>query len=228
MKLSVSMTKNERILGWIYLVFSLFVLPFLLDFINGLLGGILTNTVINLIYMVMNFAAVALIFQRFLANSVKAGANRPWRLLGFATLGLVLYYVLSFVISAVIRHFFPNFANVNDSAVIGLFVQYPALMSVATVLLVPVTEETLYRGLLFQGFHKKSRLLAYCLSTLVFAGIHVVSYIGKVDSTTLALCFVQYLPAGIVLAWTYERADTIAAPIFMHIVINLIGTSVMR
>ena len=228
MKLSISMNKNEKLLGWIYLVFSLFLLPFLLKLLNSLLGGILSDTIINLIFMVVNFAAVATIFQRFLANSVKSAANKPWRLLGFAVLGIGLYYVLSFVVALVIRHFFPDFSNVNDSTVMGLFSQYPALMTIATVLLVPVTEETLYRGLLFQGFHRKSRVLAYCLSTLVFAAIHVIGYIGSYDATTLCLCLVQYLPAGILLAWVYEKTDTIAAPIFMHIIINLIGTSVMR
>ena len=97
-----------------------------------------------------------------------------------------------------------------------------------TVLLVPVAEEALYRGLLFQGFQRKSRLLAYCLSTLIFAGLHVVGYIGSADLITLCLCFAQYLPAGITLAWAYEKADTIAAPMLMHMIINLIGTTAAR
>lgn len=228
MKLSISMNKNERLLGWIYLVFSLFILPILLDLLNGLVGNFLSNGILTMITMVLNFAAIVLIFQRFLTNSVKAAANRLWRVLGFTSLGLVLYYGASFLITIVIRQFYPSFANINDATVMALFTQYPALMTIITVLLVPVTEEALYRGLFFLGFQKKYRVLAYILSTLIFAGIHVIGYIGSTDAVTLCLCLVQYLPAGILLAWVYERADTIAAPIFMHIIINLIGTSVMR
>ena len=228
MKLSISMNKNEKLLGWICLIFSLFFLPSLLHFLNGLLGNLLSPTIIHLIQVVLEFAAIVVIFQRFLTNSVKAAANRPWRMLGFTCLGLILYYAASFVFTTVTRHFFPNFSNVNDGAVIGLFGQFPALMTVATVLLVPITEETLFRGVIFLGFQRKNRVLAYIISTLIFAGIHVIDYIYTYDAVTLCLCFVQYLPAGILLAWVYERADTITAPIFMHIVINLIGTSVLR
>ena len=228
MKLSVSTTQRENWLGWIYLLLSLFILPSILFFLNEFLPKPLSDTKIHLINIAINFMAVILIFQRFLTASVKVAANKPGRVLGFAALGFVLYYVLSVVIAGVILRISPDFSNVNDSTVIGLFVEHPALMAIATVLLVPVTEETLYRGLLFQGFQRKSRLLAYCLSTLVFASIHVVSYIGQTDWLTLALCFAQYLPAGLMLAWAYEKSNTIMTPIMIHMVINLIGTSVSR
>ena len=228
MKLSISMTRRETILGWIHLLFSLFALPVVLYLINGLLNGPLSDTEVNLAFMGLNFLAVGLIFRRFLTSSVKAAANRPWRVLTFAAAGFALYYLGSIAIATVIVFVSPDFSNVNDNAVIGLFQEHAALMSIFTVLLVPVAEETLYRGLLFQGFQRKSRLLAYCLSTVIFAGIHVVGYIGSADLITLCLCFAQYLPAGITLAWAYEKADTIAAPMLMHMIINMIGTTAAR
>jgi membrane protease YdiL (CAAX protease family) len=39
---------------------------------------------------------------------------------------------------------------------------------------------------------------------------------------------VQYLPAGLALAWAYEKADTIWAPILMHMTINQISITFMR
>ena len=66
------------------------------------------------------------------------------------------------------------------------------------------------------------------MSSLVFASIHVIGYIGLFDWQTLCLCLAQYLPAGIALAWAYEKADTIVAPILMHITINQIGMLAMR
>lgn len=228
MKLSISMTRRETVLGWIYLLLSLFVLPVVLYLINGLLNGPLSNTEVNLAFMGLNFLAVGLIFRRFLTSSVKAAANRPWRVLAYAAAGFVLYQLGSILIAIAIVFVSPDFSNVNDNTVIGLFQEHATLMSISTVLLVPVAEESLYRGLLFQGFQRKSRLLAYCLSTLIFAGIHVVGYIGSTDLITLCLCFAQYIPAGVTLAWAYEKADTIAAPILIHIIINLIATTAMR
>ena len=228
MKLSISMTRRETLLGWSYLLISLFVLPFTLALLNGLLKNPLSVTEINLVFTGLNFIIVAVIFRRFLIASIGIAKEKPWRCLRFAALGFALYYLASTVIAMLIVWLRPDFSNVNDGAVMDLFQEYPTLMALATILLVPITEETLYRGLLFQGLYHKSRLLAYAISTLVFASIHVMGYIGLYDFVTLFLCFIQYLPAGIALAWAYEKSDTIAAPILMHITINQIGISVMR
>ena len=222
------MTRRETLFGWTYLLLSMFVLPVILLLINAFLSNPLSETEINLIYLGSNFLVVMLIFRQFFIASIMAALEKPWRCLRFAAIGFALYYLFSFGIGTIILLIQPEFSNVNDETVMDLFQEHTSLMAFTTILLVPITEELLYRGLLFQGFQRKSRLFAYCLSVLVFAGIHVMGYIGKYDLLTLALCFVQYLPAGIALAWAYEKSDTIIAPILMHITINQIGTSVMR
>ena len=228
MKLSISMTRRETLLGWSYLLISLFVLPFALALLNGFLKNPLSATEINLVFTGLNFIIVAAIFHRFLIASIGIVKEKPWHCLRFALFGFALYYLASLVFSFAVGWLYPDFSNVNDGAVMDLFQEYPTLMALSTIFLVPITEETLYRGLLFQGLHHKSRLLAYAISTLVFASIHVMGYIGLYDFVTLCLCFIQYLPAGIALAWAYEKSDTILAPILMHITINQIGVSVMR
>ena len=228
MKLSIYMTRRETMLGWCYLLFSMFFLPLALVLVNTVLGNPLSETEINLVFLGLNFIAVAVIFRKFLTASVKKALATPWRCLRFAAFGFALYYLFSLAVAALILWISPDFSNVNDDTVLELFQEHPALMSFTTILLVPITEETLYRGLLFQGFQRKSRLFAYCFSTLIFAAIHVVGYIGRYDLLTLTLCYIQYLPAGIAIAWAYEKADTIVAPILIHITINQIGTSVTR
>ena len=42
------------------------------------------------------------------------------------------------------------------------------------------------------------------------------------------MCFVQYLPAGLMLAWSYEKSNTIVTPILIHTVINAIAIYSMR
>lgn len=228
MKLSISMTRRETILGWSYLLLSMFVLPTLFVVANSFLPDPLSDTVINLIYFAVNFLAIVVIFRRFLAASVASALAAPLRCLRFALMGLVCYFVLMNLLSRGILLIDPDFSNVNDDSVAQLTKEHYPLMALCTILLVPVTEETLYRGLLFQGLHRKNPILAYLISILVFAGIHIMGYIGMFDFLTLALCFAQYLPAGICLAWAYEKSDTIVAPMLMHIVINLIGITAMR
>ena len=57
---------------------------------------------------------------------------------------------------------------------------------------------------------------------LVFAIIHILGYIGKYSLLELLLAVLQYLPAGLCLAWSYTKADTIFAPVIIHAVINFI------
>ncbi len=228
MKLSISMTRREYLFGWAYLLVDLFALPLLLNAGNLHLPKPLSETELNLVYFLVNFLVVLIIFHKFLGKSLRQAIRNPWRCLRFAVLGFILYYLAMIAVSYGITYIKPDFVNVNDAAVMDMTQEQYTLMSIATVFLVPVTEETLFRGILFQGFHKRSRLLAYAVSVLVFSVIHISGYIGTQDTLTLLLCFVQYLPASIALAWAYEKADTILAPMLIHMTVNQIGISAMR
>ena len=228
MKLTISTTRRENLLGLSYLLFSMFVLPTVLALASLYLAIPMSETVINLIYFAVNFLAVAVIFHKFLAASVKAALQASRRCIWFAAVGLILYFVMTMLISRIILMIDPEFANVNDQSIAQMAEKHYALMVFFTVLLVPITEETLYRGLLFQTLQRKNRFVAYILSVFVFSMIHIIGYIGMFDFCTLALCFAQYLPAGIALAWAYEKSYTILTPILIHIIINLIGFAALR
>ncbi len=228
MKLSISMTRREKMLGAGYLLVSMFALPFAFGVVSALLPRPLTDTEVNILYFSLNFLCVTLIFRRFLRSSVKAVIAGPWRCLRWALLGLAIYYPVMKLLAIGIQHILPDFSNVNDGAIAQMTQSYTALMVFGTGILVPIYEEVLYRGLVFQGLHRKSRALAYCVSMAVFAIIHVMGYVGLYDGLTLLLCFVQYLPAGAILAWAYERSDTVIIPIVMHIIINQISLLAMR
>ena len=55
-----------------------------------------------------------------------------------------------------------------------------------------------------------------------------MGYIGEYDASRLILCFLQYIPASLILAWTCERSGTIVTPILIHTVINAIGIAALR
>lgn len=228
MRLSISTARRENLLGLALLPASMFVLPFIFDILDGLLPRPMTNTEANILYFALNFLWVTLVFRNFLRKSLKAAIKKPLRCLLWAGLGLLVYYPAVFLIARVILYIKPNFSNVNDSAIVQMSRTYTGLMFLATGILVPIYEEVLYRGLVFQGLHQKSRFLAYAVSMAVFSAIHVIGYIGFYDKLTLMLCFLQYLPAGAVLAYTYERTDTIVTPMLIHIAINQISLLAMR
>ncbi len=228
MKLSISTTRRETLWGWAYWLISLFVLPTVLYVILSRPAQPVSEATLNLIFFLVNFLAVVGIFHRFLWESLKAAAKKPLKCLGFAAIGFVVYFAAMWVVAAVIAVIKPDFSNVNDNAIFDMMGQHSGLLVFATVFLVPITEEMFYRGLLFQSLHRKNSVAGYVVSVLAFAAIHVVGYIGLFDPLTLLLCFVQYLPAGIILALAYEKTDTIITPILIHIFINLIGISAPR
>ena len=228
MKLSISMTKTEFYLGWVLLIFQLLVLPVAAAYGNALLPVPLTLAELNFLLYAVNFALTLGLFHCFLWGSLRQSLRTPFRTLRSAFLGFLIYYLASLLVSLFVQTVCPEFSNINDQTIASMTQDNYTLMAVGTVLLVPLSEETLYRGLIFRGLQGKNRLLAYTVSILAFATIHVVGYIGTEKPVVLLLCFLQYLPAGFALAWAYERADSICAPILMHIAINQIGMSAMR
>ena len=82
--------------------------------------------------------------------------------------------------------------------------------------------------MVFGGLYNRRPVMAYVLSTVCFSAIHVVGYIGLFSWDILALCFLQYLPAGIALGWAWTQSGSILAPVAMHILINAIGILAMR
>lgn len=223
-KLSVSMTRNEQVIGWIYLVLQLTALSFALAAINLLLGEPLSLSELNFLFFCVNFICVTVIFRKFLLQSAKVALSTPGRFVLAVICGFALYWIAQIAVSIAITTLYPDFYNVNDDSIAELVRQEPVLITVGTVLLVPVAEEVLYRGLIFRGLYNRHRALAYIVSTLAFGALHVVSYIPTYEPVHLALCLLQYIPAGLCLGWAYARADSIFAPILIHVIINLIGT----
>ncbi len=227
-KLSVTPSRTEMILGLAYIPLQLLVIPVILVIGNLLLGSPFSTVQVNFILFCVDFICVTVIFHKFLLRSLKHSFSMPWRVLRFAGLGFLLYWVGSFIVNYIIIVINPEFSNVNNDSIAELTQQNYGLMAVSTVLLVPITEETLYRGIVFGKIYERNPIAGYIVSVSVFAALHVVGYIGSYPALHLLMCFLQYIPAGIALAWAYMKADSIWAPILMHIAINQIGVLAMR
>jgi len=226
--LTVSFSKREAVFGWCYMVFQLLFLGSLLGWLNYRLGSPLSLAMLNFTYYATNFLCCWVIFYRFLLHNAKRMLANFWRNILYAFSAYVLYLLLSMLVSRIIIAVRPNFGNINDASISTIAQTGFIWMSVGTVLLVPVTEELLFRGLIFRQLYSRSRFAAYACSSFFFALVHVVAYIGNYDAVLLCLCFLQYLPAGICLGLAYEKTDSIFGSILMHAFVNLIGMLAMR
>lgn len=223
--LGPGLSKAEQIAGFCYLPVYVALLGFALAWLNEKFDLNLTDLQINILYFVINCIFTWLIFHNFLLRSFRN--IRFWDLVQALILGFVLYYVGNLLLSLLVGWLGIEIPQFNNEAVMGLAAQNEAVMIVCAVVLAPMVEETLMRGLVFGSIRRKSRILAYGVSMLLFAAIHVWQFAILYDWQQILLAAVAYLPAGIALGWTYEKANTIWAPILLHMTINAISFGVM-
>lgn len=225
-----SLRRSEWIGGLLYwpmfLVGSTLLAYFLVRWFWPTSNEALKSARVNLTYGVLNLVLVLPIFRRYLADQLRRLIDSGWSLFGHLFLGLLAYFGLTYAAAWAQQILTPLFgvtyANANQSAVESYTRTVPGLAIVQLCLLAPLTEEVLTRGLIFTGLYRKSRTLAYAVSMLVFSLAHcaAVMFVQPVGVTIISV--IAYLPAGYVLAWSYERSGSIWTPIFLHTAINAV------
>ena len=225
---STKPSRRETIWGGIYLFIYVTILPWLVPLLARSIHAGLDAAQVNFIYFGVNFAAATVIFRKYLIQSLKDALRVPFPTLWYALLGYLGSQLLGSILTSIILRYFPDFANVNDGNVAALVEQNRQLMAIGAVLLAPITEELLFRGLIFRGLYDRSPLAAHLVSMTLFAAIHISGYFGVYDVKVLMLCFVQYLPAAYCLNFAYQHGGSIIAPIAMHMLTNLVALSLTR
>ena len=226
-KLTVSMTDKEIKYGWIYFAVQMTVLQIFLSVVNSICGEPLSATGLNAVYFVVNFVCSIAIFHKFLKASFRVAFKKPIRCICYAAIGFFIYWISSALIGSLFQRICPGFSNINDDTIVTMLRQRPVLIGVGVVLLVPVSEELVFRGLIFRPLYNRSPWLGYSVSVASFSLIHVLGYLGKADPLVLLLCFIQYLPAAFCLSWAYARSKTIWSSVLIHTTINLISVLIM-
>ena len=116
--------------------------------------------------------------------------------------GLALISKLTFVVGALTQ---PSVLEQSSAASPALWVEYIA----TKVVLIPIVEELLFRGILFGSFASSfSYKIAMVLSAAIFALGHY------------SVSWPLVLLIGTMLAWIYWRTDNLAATMVIHCTIN--------
>lgn len=213
---------RESIWGACYLLFQMLALPSFLYWANGQVDTPLSDPELNFLFYIVNFVSILLIFHDFLARSLSQLLNHPIDGLQAAILGFVAYYVCFHAMDWIVSLVLPGYTNYNDESIADLSRGNYFLMFLGTVILVPPVEECLYRGLIFRNLYKKSHWAAYVISIAAFACLHILGYIGTYSPSGLIIAFLQYIPAGLWLAWSYIKGESIFVPILIHAAVNFI------
>lgn len=203
---------------------ALWLLPLLGIDLHSETGWSLAQVII----LTADFVMAAAVFCRFLWRSFKPLKGNVKQLLKTVLYGFAAYWVLMCLVSAVVTSVSLGLDvapdDSNNTAIRTALTNYRVPMAICTVLLAPVTEECLVRGVIFAPLCRRKPWLAYVVTTVLFSLLHIVQHFEAGQPLLpYFLTFLEYLPAGLVLGWAYQRTRSIWGPIALHCVINLLA-----
>ena len=225
------MTSGEKIAGTVLFAVYLVVLPFVTDplfrFVGRLLDTTISATVQSVIYYYVLFAVTLIVFHKFVARTSRNFADNLGVACRNILLGLIALYGLNELVYRLSSLVISNRTNLNDTTISAQIQDAPRVTLLIIVFLAPFIEEVLFRGLVFGNLKSKSRVVAYLVSCLLFALLHVWQFAVVQQDITYFLLMVQYLVPGAVLAWAYESSGTLWTSIGLHAVANALSAWTM-
>lgn len=214
-------SKTQAILLLCWLPIQGLLLPFLVSI--PLAARLIDEVSANfLIYAVGALAMLLLLWRHFRRDFDPFCDKLP------AVLFLILggYLLASFgnsLVALLLSALGVSGSNENNEAVIAMLKKNAGPMIATAVILAPLVEESLFRVGIFGLLRRKSCVLAYLGSALLFGLWHTWS--SALFEPSQLLFSLQYLPSALALAYVYERADSVWGCIFLHMLIN--GLSVL-
>ena len=138
----------------------------------------------------------------------------------------MIYYIIQFIFdNAFLFNFFKYFNDVltgkKNITIYDILIleklqrpRFEPFMLIATVIISPIFEEILYRGLLYNKLKEISNVfIAVFISSILFAFLHIPGYGFNIKMFSLVL-------DGILLTYCYEKTDNIYVPILVHSINN--------
>jgi membrane protease YdiL (CAAX protease family) len=149
---------------------------------------------------------------------------------GYIALGLILQIVMALLLVPISNLLFPDGRAPQEVADVIAGADSRLLqvgLILAAVVLAPVTEELMFRGVLLRALEPRGKRFALVVSALVFSVVHVLG----LDVDMLWQSAVVVLPPifllGLVLGWLTQRSGRLGPAIFLHSGWNLLAAFVL-
>ena len=212
-----------------YLYFAPIIFKFLITLYTSYINNNVSVENINVYYNVLITLSTAIflliVFKDFVRENIKAfKENLLENIIWTLTIGIGAVYVFSVIGEMIVNLFLPaNLQEASNQTLVVSLVSYNAgLMAFNAVILAPIVEELLFRGLIFNSLRQRSMLWAHLISAFLFGFLHVYSYILSGDMSEW-IKLIPYMMAGFGFSFAYERRQNIVVSIFLHSIKNLIA-----
>lgn len=208
------MPRGARIAGWVYFPIHVAVLPLTIGvLLMAVLGKLPSDVTCNVWYYLIGLVFTLAVMWRFLHRSYDTMAGSILRCIGM----MLAAYGIDVLLSLVLQlgtGLIGELPVPNNDAVTGLAkVDYKRMIAVA-VLMAPLVEECLFRGVVFGTIRPHSRFWAYAVSIALFSLYHVWQYVVMYGDPKLLLSALAYVPVSAALTFCYEQTRSIWPPVF--------------
>ena len=231
---------NKKIIKDLCILFILYILVF---FMLSYVGKFLFKNFYNYYYIlfvkyngifgILLFLLFIIIFYLFYSKDLKIIFTYKKLNFSFVVKGLIylssimmIYYIIYFIFdNSFLFIFFKYFNDVltgkKNITIYDILIleklqrpRFEPFMLIATVIISPIFEEILYRGLLYNKLKEISNVfIAVFISSILFAFLHIPGYGFNIKMFSLVL-------DGILLTYCYEKTDNIYVPILVHSINN--------
>lgn len=215
------MTEQERRVGWAFFALYLVVFPFVVGGVVGILDERLGLSLAPAQSIAIYYAVVLLLlvtvfwdFLRHAAIILRENLRPSLFILAVTLLAGLMGTVLAGLVPLPVEN--QVLTDYKEQ-----FMLTPGSTVAVAVLLRPLVEEILYRGLLFGSMRKRySRAVAYGVSAAVFALACVWQNMIPSGSPAYLLLAIQYLPLGICQCWCYDVSGSVLTPMALRVILN--------
>ncbi len=220
------LTRQEQFRGLIFFGLYFLVFPVLKMgvewFFDHFFGLFLSEAMSSVVYYLILGVLTFLVFGSFLKNSLDILLDFPLEnLLAFAS-GLAGAGILC-VLTALLPW---PVENPDQISWAEQYAYSPAATVFIVVLLMPLIDEVLFRGLVFGSLRRYSRPLAWAASVLLFMLYSVWTFAVAYGSARYLVLAFQYLPMALALTWCYDRGGSIWSTVLLHAVLDAAALSV--
>ena len=212
------MTRSKCIRGWVFFLLYLLVFPYLNSWLQYMLLAESENMAAEgaVLYYLLLFALCLLLFWSFLYHDFLDLMDWLPENLSGVLIGLVFaegLYLLFGLIPFPVTDLIPlQYA--------AEFAMAPWATLVLLLVLIPVVEETLFRGLVFGSLRSLSLPLAYVVTILGYALSMVWRYAMDLNDLRYLLLAIRYLPLSAAYAWCYDNGGSVWACVVLHALVN--------
>lgn len=123
---------------------------------------------------------------------------------------VALSYCVIIMFPEVFSFFYPEFSGEAAKGFLSRYSGYPVPNYLGNLLMAPVLEEILFRGILFNYIKKYNKSLAYLVVSFLFYCYH-----GEFASG-------EHFIKSMIYCWLYDKYGTMVAPIVVHFLNNFL------